>query len=210
MVVRRNLAVRWNPRNPRIGVDPDDDGGPRALQVWDRDDDVFRRGYAGDGPAWSEFFGAWLVASSDRMLLRMSDDAEETKLWPTEAEETERERAEQERERARTFILLERLAEDRPRLVELDTVTGEHRAEVVSERVLDAILVPGARAAVCAMWEGLATIDLTTGAILHEGAARSGGRLMAASPDGRRVVSLRQIGSQMECSVHDVIGAGFV
>ena len=171
VVVRRNLAVRWDRQNPRIGVDPDvcllepppatpsealtslrtwepgndpprvafevvsennadkdygagprkhaaagvgelwvfdpqhhgpdDDDGPWVLQVWDRnDDDVFRRVYAGDGPAWSEFFGAWLVVSSDGMLLRMSDDAEGTKLWPTEAEETERERGEKERERA--------------------------------------------------------------------------------------------------------------
>ena len=182
VTVHRNLAVRWNPRNPRIGVDPDvcllepppatpdvaltslrtwepgndpprvafevvsennadkdygagprkhaaagvgelwvfdplrlgpdDDGGPWALQVWDRDDDdVFRRVYAGDGPAWSEFFGAWLVASSDGMLLRMSDDAEGTKLWPTEAEETERERAEKERERVEKERALARVAE---------------------------------------------------------------------------------------------------
>jgi len=176
VVVLRNLAVRWDRRNPRVGVDPDvcllepppatpsealtslrtwepgndpprvafevvsesnadkdygagprkhaaagvgelwvfdplrhgpdDDGGPWALQVWDRDhDDVFRRVYAGDGPAWSKFFGAWLVGSSDGMLLRMSDDAEGTKLWPTEAEETERERAEKERALARVAEL---------------------------------------------------------------------------------------------------------
>jgi hypothetical protein len=187
--IHRNLAVRWNPRNPRIGVDPDvcllepppatpdvaltslrtwepgndpprvafevasennadkdygagprkhaaagvgelwvfdplrvgpdDDGGPWALQVWSRDDDdVFRRVYAGDGPAWSGFFRAWLVVSGDGMLLRMSDDAEGTKLWPTEGEETEHERAEKlheraekERERAEKERALARVAE---------------------------------------------------------------------------------------------------
>jgi Uma2 family endonuclease len=180
--IHRNLAVRWNPRNPRIGVDPDlcllepppatpdealsslrtwepgnaaprvafevvsennadkdyrdgprkyaaagvgelwvfdpqrlgpdDDEGPWVLQVWRRDDDnVFRRVYAGDGPAWSEFFGAWLVVSSNGMLLRMSDDAEGTKLWPTEGEDAEQQRAEKEYERAAKERALARVAE---------------------------------------------------------------------------------------------------
>ena len=102
-----------------LRVGPDDDGGPWALQVWSRDDDdVFRRVYAGDGPAWSGFFRAWLVVSGDGMLLRMSDDAEGTKLWPTEGEETEHERAEKlheraekERERAEKERALARVAE---------------------------------------------------------------------------------------------------
>ncbi len=187
--IHRNLALRWNPRNPRIGVDPDvcllepppatpdaaltslrtwepgndpprvafevvsehnadkdydlgprkhaaagvgelwvfdplrlgpdDDGGPWALQVWNRgEDDALRRVYAGDGPAWSEFFAAWLVVSSDGMLLRMSDDEEGTGRWPTEAEETEHERAEKDRalaqvthERAEKERALARVAE---------------------------------------------------------------------------------------------------
>ena len=87
--------------------------------MWSRDDDdVFRRVYAGDGPAWSGFFRAWLVVSGDGMLLRMSDDAEGTKLWPTEGEETEHERAEKlheraekERERAEKERALARVAE---------------------------------------------------------------------------------------------------
>jgi Uma2 family endonuclease len=183
--VRRELAVRWDPENPRVGVDPDvcvldpppdtpeaqlsslrlwepgtspplvalevvsennaekdygigprkhaasgvnelwvfdphrfgpgNDGGPWVLQVWSRGKDgEFRRVYAGDGPAWSDVFGAWIVVSSDGMYVRLSDDEEGTRLWPTEAElmaqeraariaalaEVERERAEKERERA--------------------------------------------------------------------------------------------------------------
>ncbi len=189
--IHRNLAVRWNPRNPRIGVDPDlcllepppatpgealtslrtwepgnaaprvafevvsennadkdyrdgprkhaaagvgelwvfdpqrlgpeDDDGPWVLQVWGRDaEGVFGRTYAGDGPAWSEFFGAWLVVSSNGLLLRMSDDPEGTKLWPTEGEdagqqraEKERERAEKERERAQKESALALAAQER-------------------------------------------------------------------------------------------------
>jgi hypothetical protein len=58
-----------------------------VLQVWERGKTgEFRRVYAGDGPAWSEVFSAWLVVSKDGMFLRLSDDEEGTRIWPTEAE----------------------------------------------------------------------------------------------------------------------------
>ncbi len=83
----------------RLG--PSDDGGPWALQVWARGRrGQFRRVYAGDGPARSEELGAWLVATDDGMRLRVSDDEEGARLWPTEEEEAERSRAELEAERA--------------------------------------------------------------------------------------------------------------
>ena len=180
--IHRNLAVRWNPDDARIGVDPDvcllepppatprealtslrtwepgnapprvalevvsagnadkdyragprkhaaagvgefwvfdplrlgpdDDDGPEVLQVWCRDEgDVFHRVYAGDGPAWSPFFGAWLVVPAGGLLLRLSDDPEGARLWPTEGELALRERAEKERERAEKERALARLAE---------------------------------------------------------------------------------------------------
>ncbi|MFO0606047.1 MAG: Uma2 family endonuclease [Polyangiales bacterium] len=69
---------------------PDDDGGPWGLQVWERGKaGDFRRAYVGDGPAWSAYFGAWLVVKGDGMLLRIADDEEGTRLWPTEAEEAD-------------------------------------------------------------------------------------------------------------------------
>ena len=52
--------------------------------------------YAGDGPFRSPELAAWLVVQGD--LLRVSDDAAGTKVWPTTAEE--RDRAAEERDRA--------------------------------------------------------------------------------------------------------------
>ena len=78
---------------------PDDAGGPYRLQVWRRLPRVgLRRVYAGEGPARSEELGAWLVLTDDGTRLRLSDDAEGTALWPTEAEA---ERAEKEAALAR-------------------------------------------------------------------------------------------------------------
>ncbi len=91
---------------------PDVDGGPWRLQVWARGRrGEFRRVYAGDGPAWSEYFRAWLVVSPDGMSLRLADDEAATRVWPTEAEAAEAARAESERERAEKERALARLAE---------------------------------------------------------------------------------------------------
>ncbi|MFO0609598.1 MAG: Uma2 family endonuclease [Polyangiales bacterium] len=84
---------------------PDDDGGPWVLQVWERGKaGDFRRVYVGDGPAWSAYFQAWLVVKGDGMLLRIADDEEGTRLWPTEAEvgHAEAEQARSDAEQARS------------------------------------------------------------------------------------------------------------
>jgi Uma2 family endonuclease len=63
-------------------------GGPHVLQVWRRDEPGARmvRVYAGDGPAFSEELGAWLVPTPQPRL-RIADDPEGRSLWLTEAEE---------------------------------------------------------------------------------------------------------------------------
>ena len=83
-------------------------GGPHVLQVWRRDErrGRMRRVYAGDGPAFSEELGAWLVTSTDVRqslpFLRIADDPEGRSLWLTEAEAqaTAREQAEQAKRQA--------------------------------------------------------------------------------------------------------------
>jgi len=70
--------------------------GPWTLQVWRKTRSGFRRVYAGDGPVRSTELDAWLVVQGD--LLRVSDDREGTRLWPTTAEA--RDRAEAERDAA--------------------------------------------------------------------------------------------------------------
>lgn len=78
-------------------------GGPFKLQVWRRDRRGFHRVHAGDGPVKTKFFGAWLVLTEERQMLRVSDDPFGTKLWPTLEEAAlalkEEERIEKERER---------------------------------------------------------------------------------------------------------------
>ncbi len=99
----------------------DEGEGPWTLQVWRRARGSFRRVYQGDGPVRSVELGAWLVVVGD--LLRVSDDREGTKLWPTTAEE--RDRATIDRDRA---------AVDRDR--------AQERAEAAEARVraLEAML----------------------------------------------------------------------
>jgi len=65
--------------------------GPWALQVWRRQRGRFVRVYAGDGPARSETLDAWIIIVGD--LLRVADDPEGTRLWPTTAEERDAARA---------------------------------------------------------------------------------------------------------------------
>ncbi|HWL87176.1 MAG TPA: Uma2 family endonuclease, partial [Polyangiaceae bacterium] len=83
--------------------------GPFRLQVWRRDaDGLFDRVYQAHGPAYSEVLGAYIVVTDDGHRLRISDDAEGTKLWPT-AEEAER--AARDAERAANEAALARIAE---------------------------------------------------------------------------------------------------
>ncbi|MFO0602351.1 MAG: Uma2 family endonuclease [Polyangiales bacterium] len=55
--------------------------GPWVLQVWRRQRGRFVRVYAGDGPARTEALDAWLVVKGG--LLRVADDREGQRLWPT-------------------------------------------------------------------------------------------------------------------------------
>jgi Uma2 family endonuclease len=69
------------------GLGRDEDGeGPWVLQVWRRDGrGRFRRVYAGDGPEHSRELDAWIVVVGD--FLRVADDEEGKRLWPTADEE---------------------------------------------------------------------------------------------------------------------------
>ncbi len=92
-------------------------GGPHVLQVWRRDEEGrFARVYAGDGPARTEELGGWLVVTDGGMRLRLADDAQGERLWPT-AEEAAlaREEAALARERA-ALEELERLRTELARL----------------------------------------------------------------------------------------------
>lgn len=114
----------------RLG--PRREGGPFAVQVWRRlRNGRFVRRYAGEGPVESAVLGAWLIVEG--LLLRIADDAEGKRPWPTSAErergakilamvraDTEQKRAQDERERAE---------------VERERAEAEHeRAEVERER----------------------------------------------------------------------------
>lgn len=68
---------------------PTSHGGPYRLQVWRREDDELVRVYAGDGPVRSQVLGASVVPVDEGRKLRISEDAEGTRMWRT-AEETER------------------------------------------------------------------------------------------------------------------------
>lgn len=102
-------------------------GEPLRLQVWRRGKrGVFRRVYAGDGPARSEELDAWLVVTDKGLRLRIADDEEGTSLWLT-GEESER--AEKEAERAakeseRTAREAERVAKEAA-LAEIERLRAE-------------------------------------------------------------------------------------
>jgi Uma2 family endonuclease len=78
-------------------------GGPHVVQVWRRDErrGRMRRVYAGEGPAFSEELGAWLVVTAEPRL-RIADDPEGRSLWLTDAEDqaAAREQAEQAKQAA--------------------------------------------------------------------------------------------------------------
>ncbi len=87
---------------------PPSQGGPHRLQVWRREDGDLVRVYAGAGPVRSQVLGAYLVPVAEGRKLRISDDAEGTRMWRT-AEENER--AEKEAERAEKEAALARIAD---------------------------------------------------------------------------------------------------
>ncbi|MDB4931770.1 MAG: hypothetical protein JWM10_4254 [Myxococcaceae bacterium] len=67
-------------------------GEPWVLQVWRTRDGAFRQVYTGDGPAYSEELGAWLVVTDEGARLRVAYDEAGEWLWPT-ADEAEGARA---------------------------------------------------------------------------------------------------------------------
>jgi hypothetical protein len=91
---------------------PSDGGGPFRLQVWARVAGGLERVYAGPGPLCSPFFGAWLVVVEGGRTLRLSDDAQGWRLWPT-AEETERAAKRAAEQRAEDERAAKRAAEQR-------------------------------------------------------------------------------------------------
>jgi Uma2 family endonuclease len=96
---------------PRAG------GGPYRLQVWARDErGRFEPVYAGEGPARSPYLKAWLVVVEGGERLRVSDDREGRRLWPT-AEEVER--AAKEAERAAKEAALDELVRLRAEIAAL-------------------------------------------------------------------------------------------
>lgn len=108
-------------------------GGPAfRLQIWRRDaGGGLRRTYAGEGPAFSEELGAWLVVQEGGMRLRIADDARATHVWPTAAE---RERAEKERERARADFEHERAEKERAEKEALADEIARLKAELAATK----------------------------------------------------------------------------
>ncbi len=81
---------------------PEINGGPFALQIWRRlasgDHVEMEQVHAGNTPAYSTVLDAWVVTTDGGMRLRISDDADRTKMWPTHAEAAESRVAEAEAE----------------------------------------------------------------------------------------------------------------
>jgi Uma2 family endonuclease len=115
---------------------PKSHGGPFRLQIWTRNaEGELSRIYAGDGPAQSPCLGAYLVVVDEGRKLRIAEDPELTRFWPTReeaeraAKESERaakesERAAKESERAAKEEALARAAELQ---AELEALKGKAR-----------------------------------------------------------------------------------
>ncbi len=69
----------------------DELGGPFVLQIWRRPDTggPMQRIHAGDTPAHSPVLDAWVVTTNDGKQLRIADDADGTRMWPTRGEAAE-------------------------------------------------------------------------------------------------------------------------
>jgi len=104
-------------------------GGPWVLQVWRRTRaDEFRQEYAGDGPAYSEELGAWLVVTDEGARLRIADDEAGERLWWTVGEA---DRAAKEMERAAKEAAL--AGEERERAAKEAALAGEERERAARE-----------------------------------------------------------------------------
>ncbi len=88
--------------------------GPYVLQVWRRTaEGAMDRVYEGDGPAFSQELGAWLVVTDGGEMLRLADDREGTQLWLTGEEQERQAREESERALRQRIEELERLLAER-------------------------------------------------------------------------------------------------
>lgn len=101
------------PRMARLGAEelwifdpelygPSDNGGPFVLQIWRRlaagDHVEMERLHAGPSPAYSPALDAWVVTTDEGKRLRIADDPDGARLWPTKDEaEAEARRAAEER-----------------------------------------------------------------------------------------------------------------
>ncbi len=111
---------------------PRGNGGPHRLQIWRRRDDgdrEFERVHAGEGPAWSPLAAAWLFAVGEGDRLRLAEDREGTRWWPTaeEAERLARKAARAAEQVARAAEQAERLAKEAAlaRVAELESQLGK-------------------------------------------------------------------------------------
>jgi hypothetical protein len=103
--------------DPLLGG-PKRGGGPHRLQLWARGPGGrLERAYAGPGPCRSPFFGAWLVVVEGGRKLRLSDDAQGRRRWPTaeEAERAAKRAAERRAEAERAAKEAERAAKEAER-----------------------------------------------------------------------------------------------
>ena len=130
-------------------VGPSVRGGPYVLQVWRRDARRRRlvRVVAGNGPAFSEELGAWLLPTPEPRL-RIAGDAEGRSLWLTEAEEQAAARLQAEEAKQQAVRGMRTAIEDmcemcgvtldgprRARLESLDVAAlGELRGHIKRER----------------------------------------------------------------------------
>lgn len=124
-VVSENTAAKDYEDNPRryaangtgelvifdpLLLGPGDGGGPWVLQVWSRRaNGRFLQVYAGEGPAFSDALGAWLVVTDEGRRLRVADDEAGTRLWPTGEEAARAELAARDAEIAARDAEIERL-----------------------------------------------------------------------------------------------------
>jgi len=96
----------------RLG--PKHRGGPFVLQVWRRNEEGdFRQIYKGDGPAESPELGSWLVVTDGGTRLRIAEDREGKRLWPTAEEKSEQHAALLEAEIAALKAEVERLRQQK-------------------------------------------------------------------------------------------------
>ena len=107
-------------------------GGPTRLQVWTRAaNGSLARSFAGEGPAFSRALGAWVHAVEGGSRLRIADDENGERMWPTaeEAERAAKDAAVTAREAERAAVAVERAAKEAAlaRVAELEAELAKRR-----------------------------------------------------------------------------------